>query len=121
MEYVHRKQIGEEDSVDPANKQGNGSNGDDADEMPALSAATLLALQQFALDSGVAIDPVEEEAPNSSISVLASVRRHFEVQDKEDEFHYEFESKDRQRKVNFKLKGIKKELGQTLDSTGLTM
>lgn len=80
--------------------------------MTELSTETLLALKEFALSSGVMLD---------TNRIIDSVREHFEVKDREDVFHISYTSKDFDRTVEFDLKGIKKELGQTLDSTGLTM
>lgn len=77
-----------------------------------LSEETLRALREFALDSGVYVD---------SNKIIESVRDHFEEKDREDVFKISYASKDGERKVDFNLKGIKRELGQTLDSTGLTM
>lgn len=77
-----------------------------------LSEETLRALREFALDAGVFVD---------SNKIIESVRDHFEEKDREDVFKISYKSKDNQREVNFNLKGIKRELGQTLDSTGLTM
>lgn len=85
---------------------------DNENEGVGLSEETLRALREFALDSGVFID---------SKKVIDSVREHFEVKDREDVFKISYASKDGERKADFELKGIKRELGQTLDSTGLTM
>lgn len=54
-------------------------------------------------------------------SIIETVRKHFEVKDREDVFKISYRSKDNERYVCFEVKGIKRELGQTLDSTGLTM
>ena len=83
------------------------------EEFAGLSAQTLLALKEFALSSGVMIDNEDD--------VIDSVREHFEVKDREETFDISYESKDKQRKVEFSVHGIKRELGQTLNSTGLTM
>jgi predicted nicotinamide N-methyase len=40
---------------------------------------------------------------------------------KEEVFQISYKSKDLSRQVNFEVKGLKKELGQTLSSTGLTI
>ncbi len=83
------------------------------EELTGLSAATLLALKEFALSSGVAI--------NDEDDVLESVKDHFIDKDRDEIFHISYESKDGERKIGFDVKGIKRELGQTLNSTGLTM
>jgi hypothetical protein len=47
------------------------------------------------------------------------VSKHFDVVDREEIFHYNWSEGD--RTVSFSLRGLKRELGQTLSSTGLTM
>lgn len=83
------------------------------DVSAALSEETLKALREFALDQGVML--------TDSNKLIESVREHFEVKDREDVFKISYCSKDKSRSVAFDLKGVKRELGQTLDSTGLTM
>lgn len=83
------------------------------EEFAGLSAQTLLALKEFALSSGVMIDNEDD--------VVESVREHFEVKDREETFNVSYESKDGKRKIDFAVNGVKRELGQTLNSTGLTM
>jgi len=85
---------------------------DSDNEGVGLSEETLRALREFAIDSGMFVD---------SKKVIESVRDHFEVKDRDDVFKISYTSKDGERKVDFDLKGVKRELGQTLDSTGLTM
>eukprot|EP00607_Mallomonas_marina_P004459 CAMPEP_0182437132 /NCGR_PEP_ID=MMETSP1167-20130531/84833_1 /TAXON_ID=2988 /ORGANISM="Mallomonas Sp, Strain CCMP3275" /LENGTH=248 /DNA_ID=CAMNT_0024629931 /DNA_START=130 /DNA_END=873 /DNA_ORIENTATION=- len=84
---------------------------DDEDE--GLSAETLQALKEFTLDLGMQC--AEEE------DILASVRDHFNIQDKEEIFNMEYTSEDGCRVVKYSCRGLKKELGQTLSSTGLTV
>ena len=79
---------------------------------PTLSAATLEALKLFALSSGI-------DVGSSGDEIVSAVRDHFDVQDKDQTFHYEY--KNESREVRFSVKGVKRELGQTLSSTGLTM
>jgi hypothetical protein len=87
------------------------SDSDAENDEVGLSAETLRALREFALDRGVFVED----------DVVAAVREHCEVKDREDVFKISYNAKDGSRSANFELKGIKKELGQTLDSTGLTM
>lgn len=54
-------------------------------------------------------------------SIIESARKHFEPECRDDVFDINYTSKDGTRDVAFKLKGVKRELGQTLYSTGLTM
>lgn len=86
--------------------------------LSGLSEETIKALREFALQSGVAIDL---QASDQTGDLLQSVSKHFQVQDREEVFPIEYISKDRTRQVSFTVKGIKRELGQTLSSTGLTM
>jgi hypothetical protein len=97
------------------------------DVFSGLSADTIKALREFALQSGVAIVDDVEEAETTETNeeeakvLLKSVQRHFQVQEKEEVFHVEYTSSDGSRCVKFDAKGVKRELGQTLNSTGLTM
>jgi hypothetical protein len=95
------------------------------DVLSGLSAETMKALRDFALQQGVCLDPAvataEEESDENTGSLLDSVRQHFSIQDRDEVFHIDYKSKDGQREVKFTVKGLKKELGQTLNSTGLTM
>ena len=74
---------------------------------PMLSEATLLALRQFALGSGVALSDGDAE------DVIGSVRDHFDVKDRDEVFHLTFGD------VSFDVAGVKRSLGQTLSSTGM--
>lgn len=88
------------------------------DLLAGLSEDTLKALREFALQSGVSLDV---HASNDRKDLIESVSKHFQVQDRDEVFPIEYISKDSKRKVKFVVKGVKKELGQTLQSTGLTM
>lgn len=97
---------------------------DNDDIFSGLSAETLRALKEFALQSGVAVDDGEgENECGNAFDLINSVQKHFRLQDadREEIFPVHYESRDKSRVVDFKVKGIKKELGQTLQSTGLTM
>lgn len=91
------------------------------DEAISLSASTLLALREFALEKGVFLSKrdQDETTPNEyepdAIDVVRAVQQHFDIKEKETIFHIEHGS------VSFELLGLKRELGQTLDSTGLTI
>ena len=88
------------------------------DVLSGLSEETMKALREFALQQGVSLDP---DAPDDPLDVLSSVQQHFSVQDREEIFHSDYQSKDGSRHIVFDCKGVKRELGQTLNSTGLTM
>jgi hypothetical protein len=84
-----------------------------------LSAATLAALKEFASSRGIVQDADEnddEEEHDSSRNVIEAVRSHFEIKDREEFFHFKFGDN-----IEFTLHGVKRELGQTLSSTGLTL
>ena len=81
-----------------------------------LSPATLAALKSFAVTSGITSGA---EGDDDNDNILESVARYFELKDKYDTFPFKFESNS--RSISFNLKGVKRELGQTLASTGLTM
>ena len=94
------------------------------DEAITLSAATLAALREFALEKGVQMrraatedeDDVEGEGEGAAaVDVVRAVQQHFDVKDKETIFRPSFGG------VTLELMGLKRELGQTLDSTGLTI
>jgi len=87
------------------------------DILSGLSAETLKALREFALQQGVCLDPDTDDRAD----VIQSVQKHFQIQDREEVFPISYKSKDKSRNVNFSVKGVKRELGQTLQSTGLTM
>jgi len=90
------------------------------DLLAGLSAETLKALKEFATSSGIALD---EDEPTGNI--LQSVQHHFRPpSERETVFDICYESSSicrERRRIEFRLKGVKKELGQTLDSTGLTI
>ncbi len=95
------------------------------DVLSGLSAETMKALREFALQQGVSLDipgeSGEEKEEYQTGSLLESVRQHFTVQDREEVFKIHYQSKDGEREIKFSVKGLKRELGQTLNSTGLTM
>lgn len=101
----------------------------DSDVLSGLSASTLSALRDFALSSGVNLtkdndEPNKKENDDGSdvLTLLRSVNNHFGLQEREENFNYTFtDSNDSSYSVSFNLRGLKKELGQTLESTGLTM
>lgn len=91
-----------------------------------LSAATLAALKEFALHKGIVKDSddsdeevTEQQAESivdkSSLDVLQRVRDHYAVKERDEIFEFKFGD------IQFRLAGVKRELGQTLSSTGLTL
>lgn len=106
------------------------------DVLSGMSAETLAALKEFASLSGIKLDKAnegttkttaaEEDDDNDPLSILTSLRNHFQLPASEREttypIHYESSAGIEPRRViDFSVKGVKRELGQTLDSTGLTM
>jgi hypothetical protein len=90
---------------------------DDDDEVPTLSAATLAALRMFAIDTGIAMksndnddngDGDREDGNNggNAVNVIARVREHFDVKDRDQVFHccYADETNE-QRKIEFDVTG----------------
>jgi len=88
------------------------------DLLSGLSEETMKALREFALQQGVSLDV---HARNDRKDLIDSVLKHFQVQDREEFFPIEYSSNDQSRTVKFGVKGVKRELGQTLSSTGLTI
>ena len=83
------------------------------DEAIQLSEATLAALREFALEKGVG--SAVAQADVGAVDVVRAVQQHFDVKEKETMFHISHGD------VALELLGLKRELGQTLDSTGLTI
>jgi hypothetical protein len=106
--------------------ESEGDEEEDGEGGGLLSADTLAALKAFALDNGVFLGEGGAGGGGAGgggagVDVIDSVRKHFEVKEREDVFKIEYASKDGLREATYELKGIKRELSQTLDSTGLTM
>lgn len=100
------------------------SNFDDSDNdgLPQLSLETLNALKQFAVESGVSGVLAEDNGDDGEPDIISSVRSHFELKERENVFDISYKAKNgSETKVDFKVKGLKQELGQTLSSTGLTI
>ena len=91
---------------------------DEVDEEIVLSPQTLAALKEFALSSGIDVSGSSNE-PNSDHDIISAVTNHFDVKNKFHTFEVHFEND--KYNINFSLKSIKRELGQTLSSTGLTI
>lgn len=99
------------------------------DDAIALSPETLAALREFALGKGVVFgggaaagdgedgeDGGGQTAIGSDVvGLVRAVQQHFDVKEKEQIF------KIAHGDVRFEVLGLKRELGQTLDSTGLTI
>jgi hypothetical protein len=99
-------------------EEGNEESDEENNESLSLSAETIAALKSFALASG--ISSMQDKDIQAS-SILDVVRDHYEVKNREEEFKIDYTSKDGERSINFKVNGVKRQLGQTLNSTGLTI
>lgn len=81
-----------------------------------LSAETLAALNEFAIDNGIIDDDY-----GSSQQVISKIHDAIDSQQaKEDTFDYQF-TKDGKDSIEITLRGFRKDLGQTLPSTGYTL
>lgn len=86
----------------------------------ALSSAALAALQEFAIEQGIAVDEHADD-------VREEIQKALDVEPKEDSFMFAFGgTKDDNGKVSdaeitIKLNGLRRDIGQTLQSTGLTL
>ena len=101
--------------------EGNMAESSDSDssvessERVTLSMETLDILKQYAMEVGAI------SAEDNSDDIMSSIQMFFDEPDKEDTFIVDYTSLSGEISVYFEVKGIKRELGQTLSSTGLTM
>ena len=91
--------------------------GDDNEVM--LSTHTLAALKEFALSSGIFPDGSSSNEFSTDHDIISAVTSHFDIKDKYHTFEVHFNND--KYDIKFPLKSIKRELGQTLSSTGLTI
>eukprot|EP01036_Dinobryon_divergens_P022854 gene22854-31153_t len=94
------------------------------DEGLSLSREALSALRELSATLGLGVENANgggDEGDEDVAGLLGAVRNHFDVKDKEQVFDISYTSSDQERAISFAVKGIKKELGQTLSSTGLTI
>ena len=63
----------------------------------------------------------DETDIKNEFNLLNIVKNHFDLKDRAEMFLVSHNSKDGSRSVEFEVKGVKRLLGQTLSSTGLTM
>lgn len=81
-----------------------------------LSMEALKALKEFAVERGVDVDSDEEET-----DVISKVQNFCDIQDKNDSFNFSYGSEKDGNLISFTVNGLKREVGQTLQSTGLTL
>ncbi|GMF47965.1 unnamed protein product [Phytophthora fragariaefolia] len=81
-----------------------------------LSGAALAALQEFAVERGIA---VEDDATD----VRLGIQQALDVEPKEDSFVFTFGQAegDDDAEITIRLNGLRRDIGQTLQSTGLTL
>ena len=107
---------------------------DDDNELLALSPEAAAALRAFALSSGVAIDTSNNHEGQGNNDLLSAVRDHFDLKERDETFVVEYQDNDNdddkttnitslqaKRHIRFEVQGVKRVLGQTLSSTGLTI
>ena len=94
-----------------------GDENDNDDDYEGLSMESLEALKELISELRIPCDSSNEDERN----ILSAVRNHFDVKDKNEKFIAKYSSKDGSHQVEFCVNGLKKELGQTLSSTGLTV
>mmetsp|Transcript_55740 Transcript_55740/g.81451 ORF Transcript_55740/g.81451 Transcript_55740/m.81451 type:complete len:280 (-) Transcript_55740:143-982(-) len=87
---------------------------EESDDELELPAATLEALKEFALEQHLDVNISSME------TLREQIQEKCDIADKEEIFEYTF-SGTNEEQITVELKGVKKELGQTLSSTGLTI
>ena len=93
-----------------------------------LSPEAMAALKLFAVERGCDVDSdsdADDGNETSNNGLLSKIQNHFDIRDKNDEFQFKFEpnvaTEHSLGTIEFTLHGLKKEIGQTLNSTGLTL
>jgi predicted nicotinamide N-methyase len=90
----------------------------DSDGELMLSGAALAALQEFAVERGIAVDEEEED-------MRLGIQKALDVIPKEDSFVFRFGQSDPDdedsAEITIRLNGLRRDIGQTLQSTGLTL
>jgi hypothetical protein len=93
--------------------------------LSGLSAEAMKALREFAAQSGIQLESGVDYEESTSVDLVSSLHNHFRPPtDRETIFDIAYETSENivpKQRIQFQVKGVKKELGQTLDSTGLTM
>ncbi|RLN56512.1 hypothetical protein BBJ29_006023 [Phytophthora kernoviae] len=98
-----------------ANKMNSDSDSDG--EPLALSGAALAALQEFAIERGIAVE-------DESDDVRLGIQKALDIEPKEDSFVFKFGETDddeEDAEITIRLNGLRRDIGQTLQSTGLTL
>ncbi|KAI9906034.1 hypothetical protein PsorP6_014081 [Peronosclerospora sorghi] len=94
------------------------SDSENDDDQLTLSGATLAALQEFAIEQGIAVT-------DDSSDMRLDIQRALDIEPKEDSFEFKFgkckEGDEVKAEIVIRLNGLRRDIGQTLDSTGLTL
>uniref|UniRef100_A0AAV1U385 Uncharacterized protein n=1 Tax=Peronospora matthiolae TaxID=2874970 RepID=A0AAV1U385_9STRA len=83
----------------------------------ALSGAALAALQEFAVERGIIVE-------KSSADTRLDIQKALDIEPKEDSFEFKFGSTENGGEtapIVIRLNGLRRDIGQTLQSTGLTL
>lgn len=90
------------------------SEGDE--EQLVLSGAALAALQEFAIERGIAVE-------DESSDVRLDIQKALDIEPKEDSFEFKFgkNGDEEDAEITIRLNGLRRDIGQTLQSTGLTL
>ncbi|KAG1701580.1 hypothetical protein DVH05_010881 [Phytophthora capsici] len=92
------------------------SDSDSDGEQLMLSGAALAALQEFAIERGIAVE-------DDSSDMRLDIQKALDIEPKEDSFEFKFgqtEGND-DAEIIIRLNGLRRDIGQTLQSTGLTL
>lgn len=135
MSEFKKKIDDDEDVKDDGDDEDDDDEDEGDDHELALSPEAAAALRAFALSSGVAIDTNNNHEGNNDL--LSAVRDHFDLKERDETFVVEYQDNDNdddkddtinnttssqaKRHIRFEVQGVKRVLGQTLSSTGLTI
>ncbi|CAI5731732.1 unnamed protein product [Peronospora destructor] len=92
----------------------NNDNDSDGEEDLTLSAAALAALQEFAIEQGIAMK-------KDTSDVRLDIQKALDIEPKEDSFEFTFGKSESEAEITIRLNGLRRDIGQTLQSTGLTL
>ena len=77
----------------------------------SLSSAALEALKEFAVERGIAVE-------SDANDIREDIQKALDVEPREDSFKFTFGEHD---EITIRLNGLRRDIGQTLQSTGLTL
>ncbi|CAI5717807.1 hypothetical protein KXD40_001135 [Peronospora effusa] len=91
----------------------NSDNDSDGEDL-TLSVASLAALQEFAIEQGIAMI-------SDSSDIRLDIQNALDIEPKEDSFEFKFGTSKGEAEIIIRLNGLRRDIGQTLQSTGLTL